>query len=70
MFKHFYAMFYKPSTTPNYKHVVRNFHRVKKKQPSVKIKYLMPAAFEASSTERAFVWRFFLNKCVQISAGK
>ena len=27
IFKQFYALFYKPSTTPNYRRVARNFHR-------------------------------------------
>jgi len=36
MFQQFYAVFYKPSTTPKYRRVTRNFHRGKQ-QPGINI---------------------------------
>jgi len=58
MFNQFYAIFYKPSTTPDYRRIARNFHRGK---TTTKYQHLsiMPLVLEASSIKRAFIWRFF-----------
>jgi len=52
-------MFYKLSTTPNYRPVARNFHMGENNNQVSTFKYLMPLVFEATSIQRAFVWRFF-----------
>jgi len=62
MFKHFYVMFYKPSATPNYKRVARNFHRGENNNQVSTFKYLMPLVFEASSIQCAFVRRFYAGE--------
>jgi len=59
MLKQTYAMFYKLSTTPNYRPVARNFHMGENNNQVSTFKYLMPLVFEATSIQRAFVWRFF-----------
>jgi len=55
MFTQFYAMFYSPSTTPNYRRVARNFHRGENNNQVSTFKYSMPFVFETSSIQRAVV---------------
>jgi len=50
--------------------LARNFDGGANNNQVSTFKYIMHLVSKASSMKRALVWRFFLNKCVQISPGK
>jgi len=70
MFKQIYAMFYKPSITPNYRRVARNFHRGKYINQVSTFKYLMLLYLKHHPYNVHLSSVFVLDNCVQILAGK